>query len=167
MNFQTKLLPLLASAIALSLPVGVALPAFSQSANPAPPTERHHSMRHLNFLNLTSDQQTQMDQIREDTRSQIEAILTPDQRAQLQRERDNRDAPRPNADRGMHRLFDTLNLTDDQRSQIETVIRSSKARMDAILTPEQRQQLQQHRQQHEQRHPGNPQTPQPQTPQSN
>lgn len=49
------------------------------------------------------------------------------------------------------RGFNSLNLTAEQRDRIEAVKRSSREQMDAILTPEQRQQLQQHKQQHQQR----------------
>jgi periplasmic protein CpxP/Spy len=177
MNFQVKVFSLLAGAIALSVPLVSTLPAFAQSTTPPAPTQQEH-MRRPNFLNLTSEQQAQVEEIRQDTRSQIDAILTEEQRAQLQRERDSRGArpggdqgmprpdagqrPRPSADQGMpHSPFASLNLTAEQQSQIEAVMRSSRERMDAILTSEQRQQLQQHLQQHQQNRPTNPPAAQP------
>lgn len=177
MNFQVKVFSLLASAIALSASIASTVPAFAQSTNPPAPTQQEH-MRRPNFLNLTSEQQAQMEQIRQDGRSQIDAILTEEQRAQLQRERDSRgprldsdqrmprpgagQRPRPGADPGMpHSPFASLNLTAEQQSQIDAVMRSSRERMDAVLTSEQRQQLQQHLQQHQQNRPTNPPAPQP------
>jgi periplasmic protein CpxP/Spy len=186
MNFQVKVFSLLAGAIALSVPLVSTLPAFAQSTNPPAPTQQEHMRRH-NFLNLTSEQQSQIEQIRQDTRSQIDAILTEEQRAQLQSERDSR-GPRPGGDQGMphpggdqgmprpdagqrpgsggdqgmrHSPFASLNLTAEQQSQIEAVMRSSRERMDAVLTSEQRQQLQQHLQQRQQNRPTNPPAAQP------
>ena len=147
-----KLSPLLASAL-VSLSTVFALPAFSQSNQPTAPTQRHQMRPPI--LNLTAEQQAQIEQIREDKRSQIDAILTAEQKAQLQQAQENRN-PHARENRGMPRLFASLNLSDEQRSQIEAVMRSSKEEMDAILTPEQRQQLQEHRQQHQAR----PQVPQ-------
>jgi periplasmic protein CpxP/Spy len=163
MMSKIKPLSLLAGAIALSLSFASALPAFSQSTGkpPAPPeqpTEQNRMPRHRNFLNLTADQQAQMEQIHQDTRSQIDNILTAEQKAQLEAARENGGAPRRGENRGMPgRGFDSLNLTDEQRSQIESVRSAAKEKMDAILTPEQRQQMEQHRQEHQDRHQARPQ----------
>ena len=153
MNSQMKLSLLLASAL-VSFSTAFALPAFSQSNQPTAPTQRHQMRPPI--LNLTAEQQAQIEQIREDKRSQIDAMLTAEQKAQLQQAQENWGTPRAGENRGMPRLFASLNLTDEQRSQIEAVMRSSKEEMNAILTPEQRQQLQEHRQQHQAR----PQVPQ-------
>lgn len=151
MNF--KGLPFLAGAMALSM--AVALPACSQATNSATPLQRNQ-MRPPNFLNLTAEQQTRMEQIHQNERSQIDAILTEEQKAQLQRDRQNHGTPptRPNPgtpptgqDRGRPSPFASLNLTAEQRSRIEAVRRTAREQMDAILTPEQRQQLQQHQRQ--------------------
>lgn len=160
MNSQIKPLPLLAGAIALSLSFASTFPALAQSTQPSTPTEQNRMLRHRNWLNLTPDQQTRMERIRQNTRSQIDAILTAEQKAQLQRERENRES-RAGERRGMRgRGFDSLNLTAEQRSRIEAVKRSSRTQMDALLTPEQRQQMQQHRQQHQQRRQTSPQATQ-------
>jgi periplasmic protein CpxP/Spy len=167
MNFQIKLLPLLTGAIALSLSLASALPAFSQSTEKPPvpteqpteqPTERNRMPHHRNFLNLTSDQQAQMEQIHQNARSQIDNILTAEQKAQLESARENRGTPRRGENRGMPgRRFDSLNLTDEQRSQIESVRNTAREQMDAILTDEQRQQMEEHRQQRQDRPQPNPQ----------
>lgn len=157
MNSQIKPLPLLAGAIALSLSLTSTLPAFSQSTEPSAPTEQNRMLRHKNWLNLTPDQQARMEQIRRQERSQIDAILTAEQKAQLQRDRENTGTPGAGERRGMRRPpFASLNLTAEQRSRIEAVMRSSREQMDAILTPEQRQQMQQHQQQHQQRRQASP-----------
>ncbi len=149
---KLNVLPLLTGAMALSLSIAAALPAFSQTT-PTTPTQPNHAHRE-NFLNLTADQQAKMKQVRQNERTQIDNILTADQKAQLQRDRQNHEAQRTGENRGtaptgetrkMHRSpFDSLNLTADQRTQIEAVRRTAKAQMDAILTPDQRTQLQQH-----------------------
>jgi periplasmic protein CpxP/Spy len=163
MKFQVKPLSLLAGAIALSLSFASALPAFSQSTEkpPAPteqPTEQNRMPRHRNFLNLTADQQAQMEQIHQDTRSQIDNILTAEQKTQLEAARENRGTSRRGGHGGMRgQMFDSLNLTDEQRSQIESVRSAAKEKMDAILTPEQRQQMEQHRQEHQERQQARPQ----------
>jgi periplasmic protein CpxP/Spy len=86
---------------------------------------------HFEQLDLSEDQSTQIETIRSNTRSQIEEVLTPEQRAEFEENGDRRGALR------------NANLTDDQRSQIETIQEDSKAEIDAVLTPEQRQQLEQ------------------------
>ncbi len=158
---------------ATALALSIASPALSQGNNhqgnnpPGPPP--HGPMHHADFLNLTEEQQAQIEQIHQNTRSQIDAILTEEQKAQLQRDRENRgprddNGPRDgngprggDKDQGMppRPPFDSLNLTDAQRSQIETIMRSAKEQMDAVLTPEQLQKLQEHEQQRQQRRSGN------------
>lgn len=126
-----------------------------------------------NFLNLTSEQQARMEQIRQNERSQIEAILTAEQKAQLQTQRgtrkaptgENRRTPPTGENRGVPPApFASLNLTTEQRSQIEAVRRSSREQMEAVLTPEQRQKVQEMQQQFQQRmqerRQSNPQAPQ-------
>jgi len=138
-----KLLPLLAGAVSLSLSAATITPAFAQSTTPTPSTEQPQWHRQ-NKLNLTAEQQQKMQQIRQASRQQIDAILTADQKAQLQ-------AAKPQQGK-YRRGFASLNLTPDQKSKIQAVMQSSKQQMDAILTPEQRQQLQQFEQKHQQRH---------------
>lgn len=168
MNFLIKPLPMLTNAFGWTVPLGtaiavsltLALPTLSQTTDApssAPMPAQPGPMRRLNFLNLTSEQQAQIEQIHQNQRSQIDAILTEEQRTQLQQDFQNR-GPRPSEEnqgsprrgegRGMRRSpFESLNLTAEQRSQIEAVMRSSREQMDAVLTDEQRQQLQQHQQQ--------------------
>lgn len=136
MNPQTKLALLATGLITLSVAALSAWPVFSQSTNSPAPTNlpAKERMHRLDFLNLTEEQQATLDQIRQNERSQIDAVLTDEQKAQLQSARENRRPPSP---------LDSLNLTTEQRSQVEAVRNSFKEQMDAVLTLEQRQQLQQ------------------------
>ncbi|MBW4622126.1 MAG: hypothetical protein KME17_22580 [Cyanosarcina radialis HA8281-LM2] len=151
---NSKVLPLLATAIALS--IGSSLPAFAQSTAPTAPSPSYRKGR-LDFLNLTPDQQTRIQQIRQNTRTQIENILTAEQKAQLQRERENRgNSPAEGGRKKRGWGFESLNLTAQQRAQIDAVKQSSKAQIEAVLTPQQRLQLEQRKQQRQQRQQGNP-----------
>lgn len=130
-----KLLPLLAGTVSLSLATAAVMPAFAQTNTPTAPTERFQRKQEL--LNLTPQQQQRMQQIKQSTQTQIENILTAEQRSQLQAARQNGENPR--------RALKSLNLSAEQRTQMREIKRSSREQMDAVLTPEQRQQLQQYR----------------------
>lgn len=123
----------------------------------------------LERLNLTDAQRQQLQAIRENSRRQIEAVLTaeqrqqletrraemerrreefanltPEQRQQLRREMMERGGPggpgRPG--RGPRpEPFADLNLTESQREQIRTIMENARTQSEAILTQEQRQQL--------------------------
>ncbi|MGP1373359.1 MAG: hypothetical protein ACTS3T_11065 [Almyronema sp.] len=84
-------------------------------------------------LNLTADQQAQLDTLRQDTRSQVEAILTPAQIDQffstLQSQQNIRTA------------IQAADLTDTQKSQLWQVFQSSREAAAAVLTDEQQQQI--------------------------
>ena len=127
-----KLLLLLASTVSLTLSAGMMTAAKAQTNPPNAPPPRQQ-----NWLNLTPEQQTKMQQIRQAEREQMNSILTPEQRTRLETARLNRQNPR--------QVFESLNLTDEQKTRIEQVRRRSREQMDAILTPEQRQQMQQRR----------------------
>lgn len=175
MNSRTKPFSLLAGSLIVLLSLASTLPALAQSPNSTTPPQRREKMGKPNFLNFTPEQQAQMEQIRQQERAAIDNILTAEQKAQLQSDRQNRQprqrgqnlgTPGNGQPRGQRPPmgnpgqpggpFASLNLTADQRSQIETVMQSSRQKMDALLTAEQRQQLQQHMQQHQQRRQANP-----------
>jgi periplasmic protein CpxP/Spy len=154
MNFQ-----LLASAIVLPLSLAMTLPVLAQTTNtPSALAQADRMPRHSRLLNLTSEQQAQMEEIHQNARSQIDAILTSEQKAQLETVRESRQqarrspGERPEGRRGRgDRGLEALNLTADQRTQIEAIRNDTREQVAAILTPEQLQQLEQHRQEHEQR----------------
>jgi Spy/CpxP family protein refolding chaperone len=86
-------------------------------------------------LNLTQAQKDQMAAIRKDTRSQIDAILTPDQRDKFKAAMESR--------QGRRNAIASMNLSEDQKTQLRTIRESAKSKMQAVLTDQQRQQLQQ------------------------
>jgi Spy/CpxP family protein refolding chaperone len=142
-TMQLKLMPLLASAIALALtttPLAVkAQPALSQL-----PTQTQETPGRQR-LQLTQEQKAKMAEIRNNTRSQIEAILTPQQREQLK-------AAMQEPGQKQRQSFAALNLTPEQKTQMRQIRQSAKSQFEAVLTPEQRQQMQQNRQfRHQQR----------------
>lgn len=124
------------------------LPAIAlMVAAPTIPLLTHQSvmaapggMRGMKFqqLNLTEDQRTRIQQIKEAARQQMESILTPEQRTQLQQARQQRQRP-------------NLNLTESQQASMRALRQNTKSQMEAVLTAEQRQKLQELRQQRTQR----------------
>jgi len=96
-------------------------------------------------LNLTPEQEAQMKQIRSSTRAQIETVLTPAQKEQLNAVRgEERGQGRGRGHR--RQIWEQLNLTPQQQAQIDRIRQESKEKMNAVLTPQQREQLQQMRQ---------------------
>ena len=85
--------------------------------------------QHLEALNLTEAQSTQIEAIRSDARSQMEAVLTAEQRATLGDGEPDR------------RAWKSLDLTDEQREQMQAIHEASHEQISAVLTEEQRQQL--------------------------
>lgn len=139
----------LAIALAYAAPM---LPVVAQTTptTPTTPTGQHHKKHHLN-LNLTADQKAQLKTIRENTRSQIDGILTQEQKDQLAAAKQQRQQGQPGQTGHKSRgVWASLNLTADQKAQIKTIRQNAKQQMDAVLTSEQRQQLQQQRQQWQQ-----------------
>ncbi|NDJ24561.1 P pilus assembly/Cpx signaling pathway, periplasmic inhibitor/zinc-resistance associated protein [Nostoc sp. B(2019)] len=100
-------------------------------------------------LGLTDAQKNQIQTIRQNTRAQIEGILTPEQKAQLQAAKQERQAQRQagqgqrQAGQRSRNKFAELNLTEQQKTQMRQVWESSKQQMQAVLTPEQQAKLKQ------------------------
>ena len=104
-------------------------------------------------LNLTSDQKARMRELQQDTRKQIEAVLTPTQREQYRTALQNRmrgmrdsntnlnSSSMPRG--GQQNMLTSLNLSQSQKSQIAQIMQLSRRQMDNILTDSQRAQLQQ------------------------
>lgn len=129
---QFKLIPLLASAIALSVTPSLPLVAQTQPSQPRQlPPVRDSKYK---GIELTEQQKAQMQAIRKNTSAQIQAILTPQQRQQFQAAMGSGQKRRS--------AFMDMNLSDQQKSQIREIMQSAKAQAEAVLTPEQRQQLQ-------------------------
>lgn len=94
-------------------------------------------------LQLTEQQKARLAEIRRSTRTQIERILTPQQREQLkaamQNRQDRRDA------------FAAINLSSEQKTQLQSIMRSARSQSEAVLTPQQREQIRQYIQRRQQR----------------
>ncbi|MBW4667885.1 MAG: P pilus assembly/Cpx signaling pathway, periplasmic inhibitor/zinc-resistance associated protein [Cyanomargarita calcarea GSE-NOS-MK-12-04C] len=134
---KLKNLSLIAAAIALSLTA--THEAKAQTNSPQPPQQVAPAQKKDAFerLGLTDAQKTQLKEIRENSKSQIEAILTPAQREQLKTAIQSGERKRG---------FASLNLTSEQKTQIREIKQSSRQKMEAVLTPEQQEQLKQMRQ---------------------
>jgi len=132
-----KLSLLLPGAIALLLSATPVLVAHAQSTPTAPTGQR---MQKQNRLNLTDAQKAKLKTIRENTRQQIEGVLTSEQRAKLQAERGQQGMKRGQG-------WKSLNLSDDQKARIKAIRQASRTQMDSVLTLEQRSQIQQYKSQ--------------------
>ncbi|PSB49088.1 P pilus assembly/Cpx signaling pathway, periplasmic inhibitor/zinc-resistance associated protein [Cyanosarcina cf. burmensis CCALA 770] len=136
---QIKLIPLLASAIALSI---ATVPLAAQAEPVAPGLQIAQAQDkippRLEKLGLTQEQRDKIAEIRRNTRTQIEAVMTPAQREQLKTVRESRQRRRE--------ALASLNLTPEQKTKMQQIRQSAKSQFDAVLTPQQQQQLQQMRQ---------------------
>jgi Spy/CpxP family protein refolding chaperone len=130
---------LLSSFLVLTL-VGLStLPTFAQP-EPGfgnPPSDRpgpgFKGRRQLGQkLNLTDAQKAQLQEIRQTTHSRVEAVLTADQKAQLETAKQQGTK--------LREAFQSLNLSDDQRQQIQTIREEGRQQMESVLTSEQREQ---------------------------
>ncbi len=147
MNIKTLLL--VPGAIALSLSCISMVPALAQVNDSVAPVQLQRGM---NKLNLTDAQKAQLKQLREETKAQIQQILTPDQRAKMQSFQSNRQpGQQPGNGKKWGGHWKELNLTDAQKQQIRQIRENAKQKMQAILTPEQRAMLQQNRQERQQK----------------
>ena len=135
-----KFIPVLASAIALSIATAP-LAAQAETTAPAPQTiaqAKDRGARRFEQLGLTQEQRDKMAEIRQNTRAQVEAVFTPEQRQQLEAARESRQKRRE--------AMASLNLTPEQKTRLQQIRQSAKSQFEAVLTPEQRQKLQQMRQ---------------------
>lgn len=164
---KIKLMPMFAGVLVLG---AVAAPfAVKAQANPsakplmaqAQQGQRQGKEGKWAKLNLTDAQKQQMSQIKKETHDKIQAILTQEQRAQMETMKQNRQAQngQGQARQGRRGGMASLNLTDDQKASIKAIMQEQKSRMEQVLTPEQRQQMEQMRsqwqQQRQQRQQGN------------
>jgi len=153
-----KFLHVLTGAVVLLSSIAPMLPAAAQ-VDSTPTTPRQERLnRRGPQLNLTEAQKTEMKKIREATHAKVLAVLTPEQKAQLETLRQS--APRSGRQPGqkpqgqpgqLARGFQSLNLTEDQKAQIKAIREAGRQQVQAILTPEQRAQMEQMRQTGQQR----------------
>ncbi|MFB8788361.1 MAG: hypothetical protein U7123_05800 [Potamolinea sp.] len=153
---KNKLISVLTGAVVLTI---AAIPLAQTAVNAAPGqqllaqarTERGQGK--LGKLNLTKDQIAQMRQIHQQTRQEIENVLDRKQREQYKAAMDNGQSgmrsggsARNGSMRqqgGQQNILAQLNLTSDQQTRIQEIMRSSRSRINAILTEKQRQEIQQ------------------------
>ena len=102
---KLNLLPLFTGAIALTL---VTAPTIVQAQSGETQTQRK-----LASVELTETQRTQLKEIRRNTRSQIEAVLTTEQKRQLESSR--------KGDRQQRTAFAAMNLLPQQQTQIKSI----------------------------------------------
>ncbi|MCS7030957.1 MAG: hypothetical protein NZL92_05445 [Gloeomargarita sp. SKYG116] len=90
-------------------------------------------------LNLTPEQLQRIQQIRANARVQMQQVLTPEQRQLLSQAQGQSPAER-------RRIIRALNLTEAQKEQMRLIRANTRQQIEAVLTPEQRQQLELRRQ---------------------
>ncbi len=138
---MNKFTTMIGFALLLGLSTGVvatmATPAQAQATRPMQRANRGDRL--AQELSLTPEQRERIRQIRESAKQQMQAILTPEQRAQLETARQQGQRPQ------------RLNLTEQQRQQMQQIRESTRQQVEAVLTPEQRARAEQLRQQRQQR----------------
>ncbi|MEM8642198.1 MAG: Spy/CpxP family protein refolding chaperone [Cyanobacteria bacterium P01_G01_bin.54] len=117
-------LTLLATASLMTL---AAIPQFTAQA------QGSRGNRLAAELNLTSDQQAEMQALREATQAQIQDLLTPAQQQAMAAAIANGENPR--------RAMRNLDLSADQQAQMREIKDAKQDQMAEILTPEQQAQL--------------------------
>lgn len=137
---NTKTLLFVPGAIALTLFGFAVAPAIAQLESAPAQVEMQRGLRQLN---LSDTQKAQMKQVREETKAQIEQVLTPEQRTQMQALKQSGGKKRG--------AMSSLNLSETQKQQIRQIRESSQQKIQAILTNDQRALLQQQRQNWQQR----------------
>ncbi|HEY9646756.1 MAG TPA: Spy/CpxP family protein refolding chaperone [Chroococcidiopsis sp.] len=91
-------------------------------------------------LNLTESQRTQLEQIHQNTRTQIENLLTEQQRQQVRSAIESGSNPRE--------AMRAANLTTEQRDQVRSIMEAAREQSQSVFTDEQRAQLEQLREEH-------------------
>ncbi len=132
MKLQTILFT--AGTIALSLAITPSVVKAETSSLSPQIMAQAPQMEIWESLELTEAQKAQLADIRQNTRAEIQNILTPQQQEQFQIITANRE-------RNIE-AFRALNLSDEQKSQVRNILQSQRAQVEEILTPEQKQQLQ-------------------------
>ncbi|BAZ16616.1 hypothetical protein NIES4071_84940 [Calothrix sp. NIES-4071] len=99
-------------------------------------------------LNLTDTQKQQLRDIKQETRSLIEKVYTPDQLAKLEAAKSQRQQGQRTNRR---ELMQSLNLNEDQKARIKQIREAQKAKMDSVFTADQKRQLEQQRAQWQQK----------------
>ena len=142
---KLKNLSLIAGAIALSLSATPFI-VNAQKISQTPTQVKQARNGPFERLGLTDAQKNQIKEIRRNSRAQMEAVFTPEQKQQLEAAKQERQGqPRQQTGQGQRpkRGFASLNLTEEQKTKMREIRESEKNQIQAILTPQQQQQLKQ------------------------
>ena len=130
-NLKTAAIGSLAALALLAAPLGLMKSVHAEGGG------RGH---HLEQLDLSDAQRSQIEAIRTNTRSQIDSVLTANQQATLE-----------NSEQRGRRAFRELDLSEDQREQLREIHEASRDRVSSVLTDAQRSQLEERREQRSER----------------
>jgi Spy/CpxP family protein refolding chaperone len=131
---KLKKLPLLAGAIAVAFSI-TPLAANAQVKNSnAPQRVSQAAPQSSPNIELSPQQLQGIQKIREQTRVQIQAVLTKAQREQIQRDLQAGKQPQ--------QVFASIQFTNDQQKKLRDIMVNSQVQTENLLTPEQKQELQ-------------------------
>jgi len=137
-----KNLSLIAGAFALTLtavPFSVKAETTSNAPVRQAQTQPTKPAQPSGGIQLTPEQQTQIEQIRGNVRKQIEQVLTKEQRTQIQTATQSGKSGRE--------AFQGLTFTPKQQNQLRQIMLSSQQQQEAVLTADQKAELGRLRQQ--------------------
>lgn len=95
-----------------------------------PPIGEEHPFEELN---LSPEQEEQLAQIRQETRAQIEDVLSAEQRQQFRTTFEE--------GRTFREAVAAMNLSEEQKAELRSIFQAARQKAATILTPEQRQHL--------------------------
>lgn len=144
---KRQLFALAAGAILLVSP---ALSKMVTAQNAPTPAKTERSAKWKQFqqsLNITDTQKATLKQIGEATYAKMDAVLTADQKAQVQAERAAYKANKASEKKGLPHTGgqNPLNLTAAQKASMAQIRQDAKAQMEAVYTPEQKAIMEQFR----------------------
>jgi len=113
------------------------MPALTQAQETGSQVPRFPA---LEQLNLTTDQEAKLAQIRQATRAQLENVLTAEQQETFK--------TKMAQGATFREAIAASNLSEEQRTQLREAFQAARQSASEVLTPEQRQQAQQWRQSH-------------------
>lgn len=110
--------------------VVTATPVTALAQTPSSPAEFFPVLENVNF---SAEQQSQLTQLRQQTRSQLETIVSSEQRQRFRQALTQGN--------GLWAAISAMQLSPDQRGQVRQVLRSRRQQLARIVTPAQRQQI--------------------------
>ncbi len=123
---KSQLISMLTGAVVLVAPL-ISMPVRAELQTPT------QLFPALSGVELTPDQETQIDQIADQTFSEVEDILTTEQRDQFNAAIDQGEDVRS--------AIASINPSPEQRTQLRTVFQSARTQLADTITPEQREQI--------------------------